>query len=181
MPFLVHLNVPGRYDLRHQAPIAIQFARLDIYQRSFFNHASVLWNNLSAEVRNSTSISEFKKELNIKLSYNSLYMVGERLPSVHHARMRIGCSGLNGDLSLNLHVIDSPKCQCGYPVENASHYLLHCQFYEAERADMMSEVPNAFAVTIESLLYGSQDVSFEDNKKVFLAVQNFIISTKRFH
>ena len=108
-------------------------------------------------------------------------MFGKRWPSVHHARLRIGCSGLNGDLSLNLHVIDSPKCQCGFAVENASHYLLHCPLYAAERAEMLSSLPDIVNVSIESLLYGSNDNSLEDNKTVFLAVHNFISSTKRFH
>jgi hypothetical protein len=177
---LVNLNIPGRYDLRHQPSIALQFARLDIFQRSFFNHASVLWNKLSAVARNATSLSDFHKILNIKPCKNYLYMYGERWPSVHHARMRIGCSGLKGDLCLNLHVIDSPKCECGFTLENASHYLLHCPFYVLERAAMLSSISDISVVTVESLLYGSNELSFEDNKKVFLAVHNYIISTKRF-
>ena len=140
----------------------------------------MLWNKLSEEIQNAPSISSFKQLLNANLDTNKLYFYGERWPSIHHARIRMGCSKLNSDLCRNLHVISEPTCRCGHHTEDAKHFLLHCPLYDMDRAIMMTSVNRITDVTTVNLLYGNGALCLEENEKVFKAVHEFIISTKRF-
>ena len=99
---------------------------------------------------------------------------------MHHARLRMGCSSLNGDLCFNLHVIDSPQCICGHNIENACHYLLHCPLYVTERESMLLSVSVITNVTLECLLFGSSTLCQDQNEKVFQAVHKYIVASKRF-
>ena len=97
------------YNLRNNNDIRLPQARLESYKRSFFPRAIKLWNNLSYHAKNSVGVAEFKIALHQNQIFpNVLYYYGERWASVHHARMRMGCSKLHSDLCLRLHVIDNP-------------------------------------------------------------------------
>ena len=118
--------------------------------------------------------------MHTNVDQNKLYCYGERWPSVHHARIRMGCSKLNGDLCRNLHVIPEPTCRCGYHIEDAEHFLLYCPLYNTDRADMVSSIINVTDITIENLLYGHGALTPEDNEEVFRAVHAFSSASKRF-
>ena len=105
---------------------------------------------------------------------------GERWPSIHHARMRLGCSKLNAHLCFNLHVIPSPVCQCGYENEDPMHFYFHCPMYTAQRNRMFRTILPLTPPTLDTLLYGTPDLSINENKVVFSAVQKFILETNRF-
>ena len=109
-----------------------------------------------------------------------LYYYGARWPSVHHARMKIGCSKLKYDLCYNLHVIDSPQCTCGSPVENAYHFFLECPIFNAARNALTISMQGLADMTIPNLLYGNPGLSLDENRQVFHAVHEFILNTKRF-
>ena len=68
-----------------------------------------------------------------------LYNFGKRCIAVKHAQLRMGCSQLNSHL-YNLHVKDSPSCQCGFNYEDASHFLLNCPWYVQERNELMLDL-----------------------------------------
>ena len=117
-----------RYNLRLKNPLKIPFCRLETFSRSFFPRTAKLWNDLSDRVRSVNSLYEFKQHFKREPpDLVPLYYYGERWPSVHHARMRIGCSKLKNDLCNNLHVIDNANCNCGNPNETAYHYFLNVQ------------------------------------------------------
>ena len=94
--------------------------------------------------------------------------------------MRIGCSKLNSDLCNNLHVIDSPQCQCGEPFETTYHYFMECQRYTDQRNTLIDTVQTITDVSLMTLLYGNDSITLEENIRVFDAVHKFIIDTKRF-
>ena len=98
----------------------------------------------------------------------------------HHARMRMGCSKLNGDLCYNLHVILEATCPCGHHTEDAKHFLLDCQLYVLDRINMLTSVTKITDITVNNLLFGNDTLSLENNKTIFQAVHKFIISTNRF-
>ena len=74
------------------------------------------------------------------------------------------------------NIENDPYCLCG-EIETTSHYLLHCQRYHNLRVNLENELN--FPITYNVLLFGEADRDFEFNKKVFIAVQNFILNTKR--
>ena len=171
----------GRYNLRRQLPIKVPLCRLELYKRSFFPHVINLWNSLSANVRELPTTDKLKHYL--KKETNELckaYYYGERWPSVHHARMRIGCSKLNSHLCYNLHVINNPTCECGAPEESPYHYFFECPNFQAQRANLFNAVSEVTTVALDALLYGLPTLFLGQNQAVFKAVHSFIISTHRF-
>jgi hypothetical protein len=102
-----------------------------------------------------------------------------KLPAVHHARTRLGCN-LNAHLCNNLHVIPSPRCQCGYELEDSMHYYLHCPLFDNQRNAMNAAIASITDVTVDAILYGDPNHSLDENRKVFDAVHAFILDTERF-
>ena len=99
---------------------------------------------------------------------------------MHHARLRVGCSKLNGDLYYNLYANVEPDCLCGYPLEDAEHYLVQCPLFATEREELTDFLLGICDVTCHSLLYGCDNLSLMQNRRIFSAVHKFIIDTKRF-
>ena len=121
---LSELNGQKNYSLRNSLNLRIPFCRLECYKRSFFPRTIKLWNKLPVEKRSADSVKSFQKQfIKDREPSQSLYYYGSRWPSVHHARMRIGCSKLNFDLHFNLRVVNSPSCACGAPHESAEHFF----------------------------------------------------------
>ena len=117
---LIQINAQRNYVLHNNYNIQLPYCRLETYKRSFFPRVIALWNDLTVEARFRDSTDAFKKQFAIEYTdLQILYYYGKCWPSIHHARMRIGCSKLNSDLCHNLHVIEDPSCRCGAPLENA--------------------------------------------------------------
>ena len=68
-------------------------------------------------------------------------MYGDRKSSILHARFRMGCSSLKYDL-FSLNIIDSPKCDCGFPNETCKHYFFDCRLYVREREKLCNNLNN---------------------------------------
>ena len=140
-----------------------------------------MWNDLQDSSKFADSLSSFKKTILFSLiSCNVLYYFGDRWPSIHHARLRIGCSKLNDDLFSNLHVIDSPKCPCGSPTEDRLHFFFHCPLYGNERKILLDSISVIAPPSLELLLFGQENLSLSENERVFLAVHSYICNSKRF-
>ena len=178
---LTDLNGPRNYALRNNANIRVPLCRLETYKRSFFPRAIQLWNDLPEVKKSIATLEGFKMSFNTEKSdLLLLYYFGERWPSVHHARMRIGCSKLNGDLFTYLHVIDNPLCTCGAHYEDANHFFNHCPQFTYAREKMFNSLNDLLPLNVHVLLFGSTDLSIESNKRVFKAVHQFILDSNRF-
>ena len=152
-------------------------SRTQSYNSSFLPATIHDWNNLPFQTRNSTTISSFKRALETNLiKSNPLYKLGTRKGQILHTRLRLGCSSLNFDLHRK-SISDSPLCRCG-SVETASHYLLYCPLYQQLRTQLLSDIP--CPPLVDSLLYGDEHLSFQQNKQLFILVQRFIVASKRF-
>ena len=89
---------------------------------SLYNKSKELLPN---EIKESTSVSAFKFQLNKNLPKPPKYFnVGSRLGQVLQARLRMECSTLNADL-YRKDIVNSPSCQCG-SFENAQHLFFTC-------------------------------------------------------
>ena len=170
------------YNLRNNRNIQIPLTRLEVFKRSFFPSAISLWNNTSIRLRACSTIHEFKDLINAnKPEKTILYYYGERWTGIHHARLRMGCSSLNSDLFLNLHVIENPSCSCGYPVENALHYFLYCNLYRDIRTVLINSISNLTLCSIEHILYGDPQLNLTANQAIFCAVHKYLKESKRFN
>ncbi len=168
------------YNLRNSMDIVIPLVRLDSYKRSFFPHAITLWNKVSLNVRQLPSLKRFKSAIVTKEKCNILYYYGKRWPSIHHARIRLGCSKLREDLHKNLHVVESSQCPCGYHTENACHFFFECPQYTDIRLQLFSAISCYCLINLDIILHGSKKLTLIQNQSIFDAVHKFIEKSNRF-
>ncbi len=179
-PHLVNEQTP--YNLRNNDNFQTIARRTELYSKSYIPSAISLWNNLDNNTKESESLLSFKSKM--KLLYKPpevppYYLVGDRLLSVMHSRLRNGCSNLNADLFRN-HLSNSPSCNCGHNYEDANHFLLNCNQFHNQRIALLRSIDQFHPLTVNILLHGNTDLGFNENKYIFLAVQNYISKTGRF-
>ena len=91
----------------------------------------------------------------------------------------MGCSILSEHLC-NLHVKENPQCIACNKVENAEHFLTKCRLYQVPRISLMNEVTKLTPFCLNTLLYGSSNLTYEENAHIFNAVYKYFLDTKRF-
>ena len=147
-------------------------------------------------IRNLDSLSLFKRRIKDKYGYKRPpphYYLGLRAASIWHTRLRLGQSQLSAHL-FPFGFVESPRCSCGVTHETVPHYFLDCPLYAAQRERLLVAIRNIIAPTlhpatlpildkdayIKILLFGSKDLSSEENILLFRATQNFILNSDRF-
>ena len=90
----------------------------------------------------------------------------------------MGCSALNSDL-FRKNIVNSPHCTCG-AIETRTHYLLNCPHYNIPRQRHIFALNLPIPLSTELLLVGSNELTINQNTEIFLSVQKFILSSKRF-
>ena len=106
------------------------------------------------------------------------YFTGQRLGQIYHARLRTNCCSLNLHL-FSKNLTDSPLCAYG-SIEDSYHNLFICNRFSNLRRDLLYTVSMICRPTIDVFLFGNDEVSAEQNKKIILAVQSFVLKTKHF-
>ena len=91
----------------------------------------------------------------------------------------MNCSNLNAHL-YSLHVFDSPACGCSHRVEDTTHFFLNRPLYYAQRLLLRNIVTRSSQFRLETLLYGDNDLDYESNTAIILAVHEFIKDSERF-
>ena len=174
------VNAASNYNLRNRLNFEIPFVRLCSYENSFFPSTLKLWNELLLNIRNSSSVSQFKA--NVRSPHlkppNYLY-VGERKYNILLTRLRHNCSSLNSDL-FNVNIIQYSNCSCGALTENVNHFFFECPLYTQQRNSLLAQLMPDNTVTLDLLLNGNTLLDNDSNKNVILAVLHFIKSTRRF-
>ncbi len=175
---LITQTVSGntRYDLRNNSEIQGIYCWTHLYANSFLPDTISLWNALPNS-KETHSLSGFmklhpKRENNIyfDLSY------GSRFSQIIHSRLRLGCSDLNADM-FNRHIINSPRCSCGYGSETALHFFFVCDNYLQLRPNMYFY---SAGYNLDTVMNGKQELSSIENQKILESVHNYIFSTQRF-
>lgn len=105
----------------------------------------------------------------VKKPYNYF---GSRVGQNLHTKLRLKCGKLNDHL-YRKNLIPSPNCTCGL-IETTYHYLLQCLRYNAVRMRYIMSVQIHVTVTADILLYGSENLSLEQNENFFDSVQNLL-------
>ena len=193
---IVHNNAPSylidyipqfpptasNYSTRNRPSLYSFCARTSLFDKSFFPSTIRLWNQLSNDVRNSPNVNLFKAKLRTVIKcpvrHNVLYNHGPRYWAIRHARLRMGCSGLNSHL-FKIGVVASPLCQCCKAEEDEFHFFFICPRYTPIRLKLQNTVAELAPLTISTLLFGCENCSIDDNLLIFTAVQEFIKDSKR--
>ena len=98
---------------------------------------------------------------------------------MHHARLRTNYSSLNLHL-FSKNLTDSPLCARG-SIQDTYHYLFALNRFSNLRRDLLYTVSMICKSTIDVFLFGNDELlRTEQNKNIFLAVQNFVITSKPF-
>ena len=94
------------------------------------------------------------------------------------SRLRTHYSALNQHLH-SKNIIDNPHCLCGQ-IEDTYHFIFDCNNYADQRSTMNNELIEFGNLPLNVLLFGDPNFSFDQNVKIFAAVQRYISSTRRF-
>ena len=65
-------------------------------------------------------------------------------------------------------------------VENADHFLMKCQNYQAQRVELIRAVSQHTSVTLQILLFRNDSLPININIEIYEALQTYIVNTKRF-
>ena len=83
-------------NLRNDSDLRTISANSKLYYTSFLPSVTRSWNELSENIKDSTSVAAFKHKLQgTTLAY---FNAGKRLGQVYHARLRLNCSSLRHHL-----------------------------------------------------------------------------------
>ena len=178
MPHKVCEN--SQYSLRNKEHVSIPNYRTEKFKNSIIPDSVKMWNNLSSDVKNSSTIDSFKSALSKKCVPNKFFQGSQRKMNIVHCQIRLSCSNLNCHL-YKLHVIDSPNCSCCNVLEDSSHFFLTCPLYSVQRISLCNEIQKYCKVSLQVLLYGNDLLSDCDNLAICKAVEQYIASSGRFN
>ena len=89
----------------------------------------------------------------------------------------MGCSLLNGHLSKMLHVIEDPKCECGFPIESLRHYFLECPRYTGPKTKLLDAINLVSDCNINIILFGNKNLKYAENIIIFQSVHEYLRET----
>ena len=131
------------YPLRSVSASVIKplLSRTKSFKNTFFPYCINEWNNLTVEIRNSKSVSAFKKLIKCEKKENSIFSIYDPLGVKLLTRLRLQFSHLNehkfrhgfGD-TINA------MCACGSEVETTEHFLLRYHLYSPQRLELFENL-----------------------------------------
>ena len=162
-----------------------------MFNNSYFPLFTNLWNFLPQKMR-CFDIDIFKEQLHKKYKPPKFkfYSQGTKLGNSLVTRLRVDRSYLNSH-AFSIGLAPSPQCSCGAKQETTLHMVNFCPLYNSGRRqlfDIVGQLVSPFSKFNQkekmfTLLYGykSENKDYDNiNTKITLAVQNFLIKTKRF-
>ena len=193
-PAYLYSEIPQQrnlvYNLRNPHCYEQPTGRTIRYSNSYFHNTISEWDLLDNKVRNSSSISQFKKNLLgiIRPSKNPTYNIRDILGIRLLTKLRVEFSALNGHRFKHNFVCLSPMCVCGTGTEDNEHFLLHCPLYSILRQDLFDQLSdidgfNAADVNPKELclllLFGDQNLGTVANRIILEANISFIKASAR--
>ena len=139
-----------------------------------------LWNSLEPNFKSIQTTSKLRQNLRANLfKVSNYYLLGSRKCDIKHTRLRHECSSLGADL-FRANIIIDPSCPCRCPLEDAIHYLLEFPLYTNARMQLIMRITPYTVISIENLLFGSDNLTDENNLIVFRNVKIYIHHSNRF-
>jgi hypothetical protein len=176
-------NVNHRHNLRNPLDILTFRCRTEKFKKSFLPDCINLWNMLANPLKQLDSFSLFKSTVCCNPPVNKLYNGVNRKLSLIHSQLRMKCSDLNSHL-FNLHVVDNPFCNyCNNVIEDAYHFFFSCPLYHWGRINLLENINEIepINVTLDISLFGKNELTPENNLRIFGCVEEFINSSGRFN
>jgi hypothetical protein len=136
------------------------------------------WTYLKDHLSDKDTFFCLKGDLLIQIWLYEFIKLDSRLGQIVHAGIRMGCSALNSDL-FRKNIVNSPHCTCS-AIETPTHYLLNCPHYNIPRQRHIFALNLPIPLSTQLLLVGSNELTINQNTEIFLSVQKFILSSKRF-
>ena len=161
------------------------------FKNYFFPSVIIEWNNLDISIRNSKSLSIFKKSILqfLRPSPSSTYNCFNNKGVKHITRLRLGLSHFC-DHKVKHGFLDSlnPICSCGLDVETTCYYLLHCPNIINKRFILLnivliinkSSLTSFDSCIVKLRLNGDESLDLQTNTLILNATADFILSSKRF-
>ena len=172
------IETATNYNLRH-VTVHQPLSNSGLYYDSFIPSSIRLWNELPSEARDATTFTSFKYQINKNIKKPpKYYLVGDRYAQIQHTRLRTSCSSLNQHL-VSKNIVQDKHCVCG-SIETTKHYLLECPRYTAARTEMLDTISRICTPNLNCLLVGNNQLNLNSNTDIFLAVQKYIVASKRF-
>ena len=168
------------YHRRNPLERKIPFCRTEIMKNSFFPSTTLAWNNLNDLTKQANSPAQFKRMLSLNdVIVPKLYYSDNRNTEIIHCKIRLEISDLNNHL-YQRHLRDDSICDCGFQNENSQHFFFDCPLHQQARRKSILTIPDFFTLPLETLIYGDNNKTFDENKLIFNMVQQFILLSGRF-
>ena len=161
------------------------------FKNSFFPHTALQWNSLPKTVQ-CKNLFDFKEFINKEMKPPKFkhFGRGSKISNSLLTKIRVGRSNLNQH-KFTIGLADSPECLCHFREESPSHFFLDCFLYLPERQtlfDLVEHYIPKFKNLTKSrkldIIMRGIDIENKDfihlNTTLTIAVQNFIMHTKRF-
>ena len=133
------------YNKRNTNNIPQFKVKHNFFQNSFFLSMVIEWNKLDLNIRNSESLSIFKKSLLkfIRLSGSSVFNCHNPRGIELLTRLRLSLRYCREHkLKLGFQESLNPICSCGNDIETSAHFLLHSPHYSNERSTFLNTIRN---------------------------------------
>ena len=149
---------------------------------SFFPSTIKLWNNINHETKDIPIYDSFNNIIKSNYDIQNVPIhlcVGDRKSNILSTKHRNRCSELKAGL-FRVNLIDSAACSCGCNIEDARHFIFICTKYQNERQSLLRFLGNFHPITLDTLLFGNDRFNSNDNITIQIALQKYIIDTKRY-
>ena len=176
-------------ETRHSNNIPAIHTRHNYFKNSFFPSTISEWNNLDCKIRNSRSLSIFKKNLLnfIRPCANSIFNIHNPYGIKLLTRLRLGLSHLR-DHKFRHCFQDTlnPLCDCGNDTEITTHFFLHWPSFHIFRQTLLNNIRNinekilshGEEQLIQTFLFGNPNFNLAVNRLILNATIEYLISTE---
>ena len=184
-------NLNRVHETRHSSNIPAIHTRHNYLKNSFFPSTIYEWNNLDCKIRNSGSLSIFKKNLLnfIRPCANSIFNIHNPYGIKLLTRLRLGLSHLRAHKFRHcFQDTVNPLCDCGNDTETTTHFFLHCPSFHSPRQILLNNIRNINEQIlshgedqlIQTVLYGNPNFNLTVNRLILNATIKYLISTEQF-
>jgi hypothetical protein len=165
--------------------------RTEFYHSSFFPSTIEKWNLLDPATKNSPKLV-FKNAIlkKIRPKRKETFGIIDSDGKKWLTQIRVRLSPLKAHkFHHNFDDTLSPLCNSHDGIEDSEHFLLHCQQFNALRADLFQKLSQLLNINVRTLnntilhnllIYGDKDSNNATNKKNLLLTIDFIRRSKRF-
>ena len=178
------------HNLRHSRTYAQRAPRTAHFSNTYFYNTLFEWNSLNEELRNSSTLTEFKRKLiaRVRPEGNPIYGIANLQGIRLSTKCRLEFSSLNEHKFRHNSNCLNPFCNCGMAEEDNEHFFQHCPIFNELRRHLLgqlSQILNIHALNLDPrelchlMLYGNPSLSIIDNRMIIEATIQYIENSER--